>query len=275
MVFPVFLEPAFRALEGPSVDDDIGLEDNDRHCKEIVTYGDYGPWPGGLQYTVNDFSPEVGDIVAVQESLRSLPLHGSRTLPMELVLYILSLAEYHPRLSCRRYVPPPVFKELSDNVQGLYLHTAPLPSLPTSDATIKARWITIQTTYPTWRLRHDRRRRVYWWYELTIIRPLTSAASGTILPPIAHETHEDARPWLRKQGWDILEQVWKVCDNRAGDIPHLRVDWVADFTKLNDESQGIGNGEGFLDTLLPGDRVALWARSQSEVGSCLFVNMDI
>ena len=44
-----------------------------------------------------------------------------------------------------------------------------------------------------------------------------------------------------------------------------RVDWSADTPTEIEVPGAVGDGEGFLSALMPGDKIALWARA--EVGS--------
>ncbi|OSD08373.1 hypothetical protein PYCCODRAFT_1462613 [Trametes coccinea BRFM310] len=218
-------------------------------------------------------------------------------LPAELVLKIIDEAEYYPAM--RASLRGSRTLRAIDDCQRpggscaarLCLVAPPLPG-PAQDETWRVRRV-------AWDL--DGRdqgwggeapgtfRGAYSWYEACIIRPLptadnapTSAEDGPAadIDGLAqwfaaarkYCAPKDARPDLEAIGYTLVPNgrtdafVWLVQRNRVAvkQFAHYRVEWAAGqhVDSADAEENGRGTGEGFLETLQPGDRLAMWMRAQ-------------
>ncbi|KAH8160312.1 hypothetical protein CIB48_g7940 [Xylaria polymorpha] len=197
---------------------------------------------GHLGLTRTGFNPTVDDVVDVRRILTELAV-ANHTVPMEIVLMILSLASYRPRQSSIRQVE--AIYRANDfwregphaSIVGLYLTVATL-SLP--DTVARARSITFQMKasdqgWATWggNGTYDNS---HTWYEASILRPRSKASTAAALTNARIGKFPDlgeARVHLRNHGWDMVESngtvSWKVSNNitASGHYRYYRVDWVA------------------------------------------------
>ncbi|KAF3765306.1 hypothetical protein M406DRAFT_355861 [Cryphonectria parasitica EP155] len=236
-----------------------------------------------LQLTRTDFNPTFQDVLIAKSILRGLRLPVfPHQLPEELALLILSFAAYQTRITDRRvevlqyeandfWEPGPIA-----SVAGLYLTTQPLPA-----ACHHVSWITIQMRAAdqgwasfggdgTYENSHT-------WFEVSILHPVADHTAEVVVEEplelaLAHtfRSPTDARQELRERGWAIVERdgrsSWKVHHNITArrEWHDYRVDWRAGIHIQTQEPMAAGSGEGFLDALGPGARVALWARAEQQ-----------
>ncbi|KAF2965035.1 hypothetical protein GQX73_g8542 [Xylaria multiplex] len=232
---------------------------------------------GSLQLVRTGLNPTVEDVFEARRILTQLGTNN-HTVPMEIALMILSLASYHPYQSSIKQLEA-IYKANDfwkpgpqASVAGLYLTMA---TLPISDTIARAKSITFQmeaadqgwATFGgegTYRNSHT-------WYEVSILRPQSTASTAASLANTDIEnfpTPQEARVQLRNHGWDMVENdgtvTWKVHKNitASSEYRHYRVDWVAGIPTEVDDPGAMGDGQGFLALLRPGDVVALWARAE-------------
>ncbi|KUI60496.1 hypothetical protein VP1G_07687 [Cytospora mali] len=228
-----------------------------------------------LQFTRRGYNPTAQDVLVVQLILEGLRLHALPHLPTELALHILSLAAYEPRVVHRRtaawefcandFMGP----GLTASVAALYLTT---PSLPRSCH--HATWITMQMRSAdqgwadfggngTYHNSHT-------WFEVSILRPVSAEPQERVESTLVEtfRNPEDAEQALHEQGWQMVESngrvTWLVHHNITArrEWRNYRVDWEANELIEMRDPPAMGDGEGFLDALRPGDKIALWARAE-------------
>lgn len=130
------------------------------------------------------------------------------------------------------------------------------------------------------------------WFEASILTPTGRCEGGlatggaTLQDVLAGETWEtpaQARGPLARHGWGFVERadggggggvVWKVCDGvtTSGRYQDCRVEWKRGVeTQVVEDGGGVGEGNGFLETLTSSYIVVLWARAEvsSIKQSCL------
>ncbi|KAI3399711.1 hypothetical protein diail_5778, partial [Diaporthe ilicicola] len=214
-------------------------------------------------------------------------------LPPELALSILAHAVYQPRITSSRaeeieyrandfWQPGP-----QASVAALYLTTKALPPYfrRASRVTLQMRsadqgWATFggDGTYDN----------SHTWFEACILRPVPggggaiAAAAASPVPvgwalqwhplemqlPQTFRNPGYAKPALEHMGWYMVDHngrdTWMVHHNitASRDLGNYRVDWVAGMPTDIEDPRAIGDGEGFLSALMPGDKIALWARAE-------------
>ena len=213
--------------------------------------------------------------------------------PPELGLYILSLADYRPRVCARRHEA--VTYEANDFwrpgpeafVAGLYLRTPALRS-----------GIPVRASAITFQLRasdqgwadfggHGTYRNSHTWFEASILRRRpghhgdtgnddeTLDSDETLRRPF--NTIEKAEERFAELGWDLVRRddegvgdgsaktSWFVHTNitARAQYHNYRVRWVRGVVdEVPRNPRVVGDGRGFLDALRPGDRVVLWALAE-------------
>ncbi|KAL0580980.1 hypothetical protein V5O48_001072 [Marasmius crinis-equi] len=124
---------------------------------------------------------------------------------------------------------------------------------------------------------HGTYRNSYTWFEASILTPISAFPA---IPPfertcpsqqLIFSKPKKARNFLRARGWDFKNKgrhlTWKVHNNitACSRLLDYEVKWIAGKkTVLPDDPGtgiGMGDGDGFLERLGPGDRVVLWARA--------------
>ncbi|TGJ88104.1 hypothetical protein E0Z10_g638 [Xylaria hypoxylon] len=233
---------------------------------------------GHLQLTRTGFNPTVDDVIEARDILTDLGI-GSRKIPIEIALMILSLGYYHPRQSSIKeleaiYEADEFWRPGPEaSIAGLYLTAATL-SVP--DTIARAKSITFQMKAAdqgwadfggdgTYDNSHT-------WYETSILRPQSESTATTIINTNMENfrTPGEARDYLRSHGWDMVESngtvVWRVHNNVTAcrEYRHYRVDWVAGIPTEVDDPRAMGDGQGFLELLRQDDVVTLWARAEQQ-----------
>ncbi|KAG8156553.1 hypothetical protein KVR01_013657 [Diaporthe batatas] len=252
-----------------------------------------------LQPAHTGFNPTREDIYIAARILMGLRLPRPPAadtpahLPPELARSVLSHAGYNPRITSSRadearyhaddfWQPGP-----RASVAGLYLTTRdPLPGClrRVASVTLQVRaadqgWATFggEGTYEN----------SHTWFEACVLRPVDG---GDGVQPVQQEEGEgedepletrgdivrvfetpgDARGELEQFGWRMVEHggrsTWLVHHNITASRAwkDYRVDWVAGEPTEIDVPGAVGDGEGFLDALMPGDKIALWARAEQQ-----------
>jgi hypothetical protein len=243
----------------------------------------------GLEFTTMDFNPTSMDVVVVRRILQGMRLPGDKYLPPELTREVLKLADYFPRLECRRkepmryvandfWAPGP-----TADVAGIYLTSSPIPrpNKELGETTIRTKRITFQmksadqgwATFGgggTYNNSHT-------WFEASILSPLNdsetpgSLEAGSIRRTFKTPTH--AQETLREHGWGFVQykgrDSWRVHNNITAQEYYraYRVDWEAGASTAIEDPLAMGDGQGFLERLAPGCVVALWARAEVSRGS--------
>ncbi|KAF9265072.1 hypothetical protein L218DRAFT_957744 [Marasmius fiardii PR-910] len=119
------------------------------------------------------------------------------------------------------------------------------------------------------------------WFEASILQRLEQSDHDDQLPlegptgrPQTFGSVILARHFLRLHGWDFKfvngdKYTWKVHHNitAQSDFGEYNVHWIKGEKTLIREEQkgmgiGIGNGEGFVESLQQGDLIVLWARAE-------------
>ncbi|KAJ8089244.1 hypothetical protein PM082_014492 [Marasmius tenuissimus] len=227
-------------------------------------------------------------------------VHSARTilqarlkLPPELVSVVISIAQYYARVMVHRresvtfranhYDP-----EINDPaIAGLYVMSPPIP-LPDVGSGEKFRIKSV-----TFRMRASDQgwasfggdgtyHNSHTWFEASILWPTVhSEADSSLLQDLWSDGRQStytkalgARHMLLDNGLQFRSAgdnkvVWKVHNNitARSEPREYRVEWAAgEKVDLTEEREGmevgIGDGEGFIECLQPGDRIALWARAE-------------
>lgn len=236
--------------------------------------------PVNLGFNPTRQDVRIAELILMGLRLKAMPGH----LPLELALSILAHADYHPRTMSSRveeleyhandfWEPGP-----RASVAALYLTTEKLPPFfrRASRITLQMRsadqgWATFGGG-GTYENSHT-------WFEVCILRPLPSATDSA--PPEVQQPLEvqmaqtfrspgNANQELEQQGWCIVNyegrDTWMVHHNitASREWRNYRVDWLADTPTDIEDPIAVGDGEGFLSALMPGDKVALWARAEQQ-----------
>ncbi|KAK1217872.1 hypothetical protein PQX77_019463 [Marasmius sp. AFHP31] len=226
-------------------------------------------------------------------SVRTI-LQSRLKLPPELASVIISIAQYYARVTVHRresvtfranehYDP-----EIHDPaVAGLYMMSPPIP-LPDAGSGEKFRIksVTFMMTASdqgwasfggngTYHNSHT-------WFEASILWPVVNSEADV---PLFANLRSDGSQFTYTKALEAREMfldnglqfksagdknvVWKVHNNitAQSEPREYCVEWVAggkvDLTEEKEGMEvGIGDGEGFIECLKPGDRIALWARAE-------------
>ncbi|KAI1420069.1 hypothetical protein F5Y12DRAFT_163924 [Xylaria sp. FL1777] len=234
---------------------------------------------GHLQLIRTGFNPTVDDVIEVRRILTELRI-SNHTVPMEIALMILSFASYHPcQSSIKRlkveYEADEFWKPGPEaSIAGLYLTAATL-SVPATTARPKSIIFQMKAADQGWADNggEGTYHNSHTWYEASILRPRSEESTATALANTRMKnfpTPGEARDHLRSHGWDVVESngtiVWRVHNNitACSRYRHYRVDWVAGIPTKVDDPRAMGDGQGFLELLGPGDVVVLWARAEEQ-----------
>ena len=246
---------------------------------------EFDPVPGTA------YTPTLDDVFEVQGLL-------ARFAPPELILHILDLADYRPRVCASRH--DAVSYRVNDFswrpglvafVAGLYLRTPALPA-PRSGAPIRATRITFQlrASDQGWADfgGHGTYHNSHTWFEASILRRKPghgdddesdeAALNSDEVLRNPFNTIERAEERLAELGWHLVRRdddggggdgtvraSWFVHTNiTAHALYHnYRVSWVRGVVdEVPRNPLVMGDGRGFLDALRPGDRVVLWALAE-------------
>ncbi|KAH9915770.1 uncharacterized protein BXZ73DRAFT_92559 [Epithele typhae] len=202
-------------------------------------------------------------------------------LPTELVLDIMDLADYHPRIGDGNGPLDPPFAlpankfDPSDYCSACaILQSPPIPGSREDEnwRMLRVAW-TIEGRDQGWGGDHPGTFDGAWsWYEACILRPTGHSLDEASRLDAAldlhewlhehplHRTTEDVQKALRddRVGWELVPNssgcvTWRVQNNRW--LPGKTLDpGVVD-------AEGHGGGGGFVDALRPGDVVVLWMRA--------------
>ncbi|KAI0537968.1 hypothetical protein GGR58DRAFT_470027 [Xylaria digitata] len=234
---------------------------------------------GNLRLIRTGFNPTVEDVIEARRILTELGVNG-HTVPMEIALMILSFASYYPYQSGIKQLEATYkandFWESGPraSVAGLYLTMATL-SVPYTIARAKSITFQMKAADQGWATfgGEGTYRNSHTWYEVSILRPQSTASTAASLANTDignFPTPREARDQLRNHGWDMVENndavVWRVHNNitACSEYKHYKVDWVAGIPTEVDDPGAMGDGQGFLALLRPGDVVALWARAEQQ-----------
>ncbi|KAJ8089253.1 hypothetical protein PM082_014501 [Marasmius tenuissimus] len=221
-------------------------------------------------------------------SVRTI-LQSRLELPPELASIIISLAQYHARIVVHRHAT--IVYESKDyfdieightSVAGLYLISPPIPS---PEEALRVKSVKFRM------LASDQGRssnggdgtyhNSYTWFEATILQPTTTSSLDILNfedswpngVRLTSATPSDALDVLREHGVQFRSTmdervVWKVHNNitARSEPQEYCVEWVAgEKVDLTEEKEGMGigmgDGEGFVQSLKHGDKIALWARA--------------
>jgi len=250
-----------------------------------------------LPFTRLDFNPTPADAIVTRYILHGLrPRRININIPFELALYIANLADYNPRIMCRRTVPMEYKSkyhgtqtiwtdESSHGIAGLYLVSPSLPKPPEGSGfkvRIKSAAFQMRSADQGWATwgGEGTYRNSHTWFEVSVLRPRT--ISDRVLSSSGVRVDADGvtefngkvkiadyRETLNALGWDFVmngeEAGWLVHHNLTAskEFRDYRVDWdLGAVMKIDEDLPSMGDGAGFLESLRGGDAVALWARAE-------------
>ncbi|KAK1217834.1 hypothetical protein PQX77_019507 [Marasmius sp. AFHP31] len=220
-------------------------------------------------------------------SVRTI-LQSRLKLPPELASFIISLAQYRARIAVLRHTT--IIYQSKDyfdteightSVAGLYLISPPIPSAEEvlRVKSVKFRMLASEqgrSSFAGDGAYHNSNT----WFEASILQP-TITSSPDILnfkdSWLIRATPIDALDVLRENGVQFRSMmdervVWKVHSNITGQSEprEYHVEWVAgEKVDLAEEKEGIGigmgDGEGFVESLRPGDKIALDKEQYTEL----------
>ncbi|PIL24473.1 hypothetical protein GSI_14227 [Ganoderma sinense ZZ0214-1] len=214
-------------------------------------------------------------------------------IPMELVLRIMSIAEYHPTQRTERpeYVRINAGGQANTNAcwaAKLYLVSKPLLRSPEDQfwRVKKVIW-ELEGHDQGWVGDPERTRGEYVrassWYDACIFRPLQ--ADGVYVANLMEidrigRTFTDPKEGmlavqelLRAAGWTMVTHgpdndllTWRLQSNRIAqsrDERHV-FEWSVDQPAVTEDARSHGSfdGDGFVEALQPGDRIGIWMRAQ-------------
>ncbi|KAJ6598163.1 acyl-CoA N-acyltransferase [Mycena vulgaris] len=194
-------------------------------------------------------------------------------LPPELVNIIIDDAKYWPRLACARGPAWVSASSTPDNNAALRCLVTPAFDVggPGTHLRVKSVRFEIASRDQGWGgepENHGTYNGSYTWFEAAILRP------GKAPEPLGWRRwavalgcrrFRPSRPLIQVQNPSEPDGCWRVQTNRCASRQtiHHTVLWE-DIPKADEsESNGSGDGAGFLETLAPGDRIGVVARAMS------------
>ncbi|KAF2238623.1 hypothetical protein EV356DRAFT_529077 [Viridothelium virens] len=233
----------------------------------------------------------MADVRTVRRLLASKPAFSGGRLPNELVLSILDCAEYHPILTSERTEWMQVTAEHPPYCQNvLYLVGNPLP-VPGNGHTLKILDVrfTIQSRDQGWTTEDDQSiRNSSSWFEVSIVRPDDLAEDDAVQisyrgdfpaeyrdssPTGLHfDSHSGAklverttmtervRDADREPQWEG-SHTWFLHANRVAYKNDVTTEVVWHRGGNWEGAEDAGNGQGFIETLKPRDRIVVWVRA--------------
>ncbi|KAF2087634.1 hypothetical protein K490DRAFT_65464 [Saccharata proteae CBS 121410] len=174
---------------------------------------------------------------------------------------VIDAAEYHPVSSIKRVQFCQVTSSSmpTNKAAAPYLISDPIPEA-SADELVKIKSVSFRTY-----------RASYTWFEARILRRepgdcvIPEWQNDMTAPTRIVPDPETEAPRFRRHGWAFVEhngrQGWKIQHNVTA-RPHYRVHEVEwNVNKPMDPIEGTGDGDGFVETLKPGDRIAVYARA--------------
>lgn len=217
------------------------------------------------------FTPRDNDVYAIRNDL----LHF---LPLELVDIILDTAQYWPCFSVKstRRLVVAASDYTSNNVAAYYLVTPAIREKRSMH--IKMVKFTLKSCDQGWGgdpNNFDTYNASYTWFEAGIVRDNREGVDAYLLELRKRSIdrfndhaftqtfgREVENPLQQERRWNLQCNMQVSRIRRRHKITWTRDDIVDDAAETEARARGAGTGRNFVNTLLPGDRVALVVRAQ-------------
>ncbi|TBU63089.1 hypothetical protein BD310DRAFT_917774 [Dichomitus squalens] len=220
-------------------------------------------------------------------------LLSSLHIPMELVLYIMDIADYHPTLRAERKDGMHIDAGWYHDTEAcwaavLYLISPPIPCyLEDTYCRVKKTLWTLEGHDQGWA---DERRGEYQgacsWYDACIFRRVPGeprvSTSLEIISDLWGEFRNpgtgmlEVQELLKPTGWLLVangdELTWRLQNNRIAERQDHRhvLEWNVDQRGIDPDAKADGSfaGAGFVQALQPGDRIGIWLRAKQRGWEC-------
>ncbi|KAF2498268.1 hypothetical protein BU16DRAFT_615332 [Lophium mytilinum] len=240
------------------------------YLRNMVTLTPFAPEstrPEPIEGPALPWNPSPSDTILVRSYLVHLKL------PTELALTIIDYAQYYPIVRGHR---DEELKVVASNYKGnsaaaLYVVSEPIPAIENGER-IKRKTVKfkVRSRDQGWGGEHGcpgTYNGSFTWFEASILRPSGSAKvtfiplNMIISPRPTSSSLERYHVSLAAPSNTPNDPVWHIQRNMCAS-PQERtyeVEWRDGSTF--DPLPGSGDGQGFCETLQPGDRIAIWARA--------------